>query len=154
MKIFTALGISMFLANTAEACRCSAPAPSEENISHYQNIARVVPFELKVTNFIENSEEDMAVEGKVKVLEIYKGNAESVLPFKSAEFLSSCAKALKLGRDYVIFWNEDISPSPCSINWTELARIGWPMFKGNRPPLVNHLTHAEIVEEIKRRQGH
>lgn len=151
MKVFMALLISMFFVNIAEACRCSAPLPTVDNISNYRNIARVVAFELKVINFIENTEEDMAVEGKVKVLEIYKGSAESVLSFKSSELLSNCGKTLKLGRDYMIFWNEDISPSPCSINWTELKRIGWPMFKGNRPPLVNHLTDAEIIEEINRR---
>ncbi len=153
MKLFINILASMFFANIAQACRCWAPPPTEENISQYQNIARVVPYELRVTNFIENTEEDIAIEGMVKVLEIYKGSAESVIPFKSAEPLSSCGQTLKLGRDYVIFWNDDISPSPCTINWTELKRIGWPMFKGNRQPLVNHLTNTEIIKEINKRQG-
>jgi hypothetical protein len=153
MKLFIAILASMFFANIAEACRCRAPQPTEENISQYQNIARVVPFELKVINFIENTEEDMAVEGIVKVLEIYKGSAESVIPFKSASPLSSCGPTINLGRDYVIFWNDDISPSSCTINWTELNRIDWPRFKGNRPPLVNHLTNTEIINEINKRKG-
>lgn len=153
MKLFITILASMFFANIAQACRCWAPPPTEENISQYRNIARVVPYELRVVNFIENTEEDMAIEGMVKVLEIYKGSAESVIPFKSPEPLSSCGQTLKLGRDYVIFWNDDISPSPCTINWTELKRIGWPMFKGNRPPFVNHLTNTEIIKEINKRQG-
>ena len=52
-----------------------------------------MPYELRVVNFIENTEEDMAIEGMVKVLEIYKGSAESVIPFKSSEPLPHSTEA-------------------------------------------------------------
>ena len=118
------------------------------NVSKYSNSIIMPEKDPK-----EKTEEDMAVEGTVKVLEIYKGSAESVMPFKSASPLSSCGPTINLGRDYVIFWNDDISPSPCTINWTELKRIGWSRFKGNRPPLVNHLSNTKIIKEINKRQG-
>jgi hypothetical protein len=153
VKILITIFASMFFTNIAEACRCSTPEPTEENISHYQNIARVVLFELKIVNFIEATKEDMAAEGKIKVLEIYKGSTEPMLSFKSSEFLSSCGKNLELGRDYILAWNEEISLNSCSINWIKLNRIRWPEFKGNRPPLVNRLTSAEIIQKINGKNG-
>jgi hypothetical protein len=153
MKSAIAILVSMFFANIAEACRCSNLMSTDEMVSHYQNIARVVPFELKIINFIENTKENIAAEGKVKTLEIYKGSADSVLAFKSNVMGSNCGRTLEVGREYILLWNTDIALSACSNNWVELNYYNWPKFKGNRPPLVNYLTSAEIIEKIKGKHG-
>lgn len=153
MRRLLATAALLLLSNVAEACRCQ-PAimnVSERMVSDYRNIARVFPYELRFIKSEENSHLDIALQGKVKILEVYKGSTESELKFTSTDFISSCALTLHFGVEYILAWNDEISLDSCSLNWVQLHRIGGRLSIEHAKPIVTNSTDAEIANMIKRR---